>query len=57
MESNAAPDPEVVAKATRRQFTAVKKDRILEAYFQASSIEKAAICRRERVYSSLLYTW
>lgn len=51
------PDPEVPAKATRRRFSSAEKARILEAYEFASDIEKAAICRRERVYSSLLSNW
>ena len=51
------PDPEVPAKATRRHFTAADKARILDAYDGASDIEKAAICRREHVYSSLLSNW
>lgn len=51
------PDPEVLAKATRRRFTAAEKARILDAYEASSDIEKAAICRRERVYSSLLSNW
>lgn len=51
------PDPEVPAKATRRRFTAAEKSRILEAYDAASPIERAAICRRERIYSSLLSNW
>jgi transposase-like protein len=50
-------DPEVAAKATRRRFSAADKARILDAYESASEIEKAAICRRERVYSSLLSNW
>lgn len=55
--SSSNPDPEVPAKATRRRFTAAEKARILDAYEAASEIEKAAICRRERVYSSLLSNW
>ena len=51
------PDPEVPAKATRRRFTADEKARILDAYDAASAIERAAICRRERIYSSLLSNW
>jgi transposase len=51
------PDPEVPAKVTRRRFTAADKARILDAYEAASAIERAAICRRERVYSSLLSNW
>jgi len=50
-------DPEVLAKATRRRFSATDKARILDAYEAASTIEKAAICRRERIYSSLLSYW
>src|SRR5487761_2612021 len=51
------PDPEVPAKVTRRHFSAAEKARILDAYDCASAIERAAICRRERVYSSLLLYW
>ena len=50
-------NPEVPAKATRRRFAAADKARILDEYEAASEIEKAAICRRERVYSSLLSSW
>jgi transposase len=55
--SSPTPDPEVPAKVTRRRFTAVEKVRILDAYEGASDIERAAICRRERIYSSLLSNW
>ena len=51
------PDPEVPAKVTRRRFTAQEKVRILDSYEAASDIERAALCRRERIYSSLLSTW
>jgi len=51
------PDPEVPAKTTRRRFTAAEKARILDAYEAASDIERAALCRRERIYSSLLSRW
>jgi transposase len=58
MASNSpAPDPEVPAKATRRRFTAAQKARILDSYEAASDIERAALCRREHIYSSLLSTW
>jgi transposase len=58
MESNPTTfNLEVPAKATRRRFTAAEKARILDAYENASDIERAAICRRERVYSSLLSNW
>jgi transposase len=52
-----APDPEVSAKATRRRFSAVDKARILDEYERASAIERAALCRRERIYSSHLAGW
>jgi transposase-like protein len=55
--SSTPPDPEVPAKVTRRRFTAQEKARILDAYEAASDIERAALCRRERIYSSLLSTW
>jgi len=55
--SPTVPDPEVPAKATRRRFTAAEKARILDAYEAASDIERAALCRRERIYSSLLSRW
>src|SRR5450755_3799001 len=55
--SLATPDSEVPAKATRRRFTATEKARILDAYEGASSIGRAALLRRERIYSSLLYSW
>ena len=55
--SPTVPDPEVPAKATRRRFTAAEKARILDAYEAASGIERAALCRRERIYSSLLSRW
>jgi transposase-like protein len=55
--SSTPPDPEVPAKVTRRRFTAQEKARILDSYEAASDIERAALCRRERIYSSLLSTW
>ena len=51
------PGSEVPAKAIRRRFTAADKARILDAYEAASPIERAAICRRENIYSSLLTNW
>ena len=58
VESNPTiPNPKVSAKATRRRFTAAEKARILDAYDGASAIEKAALCRRERIYSSPLSNW
>jgi transposase len=58
MPSNSnTPDPEVPAKATRRRFSAADKARILDEYEAASSIERAAICRREHIYSSHIANW
>lgn len=52
------PDPEVVAQAKRRRFTADYKQRILAAADQAKgSGGIGALLRREGVYSSLLTTW
>ncbi len=51
------PDPEVPAKATRRRFTAAEKARILDEYARGSSIERAALCRREHIYSSHITNW
>ena len=53
------PDPEVVAKATRRRFTAAYKLRIVEEAEQCAG-EPGAIgrlLRREGLYSSHLVTW
>jgi transposase len=55
--NHANPDPEVAAKATRRRFSAADKARILAEYEQASAIERAAICCRERIYSSHIANW
>lgn len=51
------PDPEVPAKATRRRFSAADKARILDEYERASSIERAALYRREGIYSSQIANW
>ena len=52
------PDPEVVAKATRRKFTAEYKLSVLEQADQASgSGEIGALLRREGLYSSHLVEW
>ena len=50
-------DPEVAAKATRRRFTATEKARILDEYERGSAIERAQLCRRERIYSSHIANW
>lgn len=52
------PDPEVVAQAKRRRFTAEYKQRILKETDQAKgSGGIGALLRREGLYSSLLATW
>lgn len=52
------PDPEVVAQARRRRFTAEYKQRILiEADAAKGSGGIGALLRREGLYSSLLATW
>ena len=54
----AHPDPEVVAQAKRRRFTAEYKQRILAEADQAKgSGGIGALLRREGLYSSLLATW
>jgi transposase len=57
-EAKAAPDPEVVAKAQRRQFTADYRKRILD---EADSAKEpgtiGAMLRREGLYSSHLTHW
>ena len=51
-------DPEVVARPTRRQFTAEYKARIArEAEACTKPGEIGALLRREGLYSSLLCTW
>ena len=57
-ELNAHPDPEVVAQAKRRRFTADYKQRILsEADRAKGSGGIGALLRREGLYSSLITTW
>jgi transposase-like protein len=52
------PDPEVAAKARRRQFSAEYKLRILkEADACKGAGEVGALLRREGLYSSHLVTW
>ena len=54
----AIPDPEVVVKPKRRQFTAEYKRRILqEADACTQPGEIGALLRREGLYSSHLTTW
>ena len=52
------PDPEVVAQAKRRRFTAEYKQHILAEADQAKgSGGIGALLRREGLYSSLLASW
>lgn len=52
------PDPEVVPKAKRRQFTARYKMRILEEADRCSERGQIGeLLRREGLYSSLLCNW
>lgn len=52
------PNPEVVARAKRRRFTAAYKQSILEQADQATeSGDIGAILRREGLFSSHLTTW
>ncbi len=53
------PDPEVVAKAKRRTYTAEYKQRILEEAEAAAATRGGvgALLRREGLYSSLLAVW
>ena len=57
-EAGPRPDPEVVAKATRRRFTGEYKKRILVAADAAKTTgDIGSLLRKERLYSSLLVTW
>lgn len=53
------PDPEVVAKAKRRTFTAKYKQRILQEADSAAATSGGvgALLRREGLYSSHLVSW
>jgi transposase len=57
-DPNAHPDPEVVAQAKRRRFTAEYKHRIVsEAERAKGSGQIGALLRREGLYSSSLAAW
>src|SRR5690242_6844699 len=57
-ETKTPPDPEVVARAVRRQFTADYKKRILaEADSAKMPGDIGALLRREGLYSSHLTHW
>jgi transposase len=52
------PDPEVIPKAERRQFSAEYKRRILQEHEACDELgEKGALLRREGLYSSHITTW
>src|ERR1019366_4909115 len=58
LEPKAHPDPEVVAQAKRRRFTAEYKHRIVSEAEQAKgSGQIGALLRREGLYSSTLTAW
>ena len=53
-----APDPEVVATAKRRRFSASEKRQILaEADACTKPGELGSLLRRKRIYASMLSTW
>jgi transposase len=57
-DPNIHPDPEVVAQAKRRRFTAEYKHRIVsEAERAKGSGQVGALLRREGLYSSTLTAW
>jgi transposase-like protein len=57
--ASSRPDPEVVAKAKRRTFTAEYKQRILQEADRAAATPGGvgALLRREGLYSSHLVSW
>jgi|SRR5215469_15008456 len=59
LTSASRPDPEVVAKAKRRTFTAEYKQRILQEADSAAASPggMGALLRREGLYSSHLVSW
>ena len=56
-ERGGAANPEVPAKAKRRQFSAEYKRRILREAAASAPGEIGALLRREALYSSHLITW
>jgi transposase-like protein len=53
-----AIDPEVVPKATKRQYTAEYKRRVLQEYEACTQPgERGALLRREGLYSSNITNW
>jgi hypothetical protein len=51
------PDPEVPARAQRRRYSVAYKQRILTEYEAADRAGKAAVLRREGLYTSLISAW
>jgi transposase len=51
------PDPEIPAKARRRQFSARYKAEVLAAYDQLPRSERGSFLRREGLYSSSITEW
>ena len=52
------PDPEVVSRAKRRQYSESYKKQILEEYDACTEPGgKGALLRREGIYSSYITTW
>lgn len=57
IERDAAPDPQVAAKATRRRFTSEFKLQVLREADQCGPGELGALLRRHGLYSSHLSVW
>ena len=55
--ATAKPDPEVLAVARRRQFTAEFKRNFLREYLASPKGERGALLRREGLYSSHVDAW
>ncbi len=56
-EEVARPDPEVPERPQRRRFTAEYKQRVLDEIDNSPPEEKAAILRREGLYSKYIAKW
>lgn len=56
-DAQLVPDPEVIAQAIRRRFTAEYKRRIMQEADRCGPGGIAALLRREGLYSSHLTTW
>jgi transposase-like protein len=56
-EAPRRPDPEVLAKAVRRRFTAEHKLRVLREADRCAAGQLGALLRREGLYSSHLTEW